>query len=99
METKEAVKERTGTKVKEPGMYRVIMLNDDFTTMEFVVKVLIELFQKDPKTAESIMLDVHKKGRGIVGTYPYDIARTRTDQALSRARAEGYPFQMEVEEE
>ncbi len=94
-----ATRDKTEDEVQEPKQYRVVMLNDDFTTMEFVVKVLIELFQKDPMTAESIMMDVHKKGRGIVGTYPYDIARTRTDQALARARAEGYPFQMEVEEE
>ncbi|MBQ7505946.1 MAG: ATP-dependent Clp protease adaptor ClpS [Lachnospiraceae bacterium] len=99
MEPQSAVRERTEDEVREPKRYRVVMLNDDFTTMDFVVEILIDLFQKDPATAKAIMMDVHKKGRGIVGSYPYDIARTKTDQALSRARAEGYPFQMEVEEE
>ena len=98
MATQEAVKERTETKLMEPRQYRVVMLNDDFTTMEFVVAVLIDIFQKDPMTAEAIMLDVHKKGIGIVGCYPYDIACTKTNQAMERAKAEGFPFRMRVEE-
>ena len=97
METKEAVKERTGTKVKEPGMYRVIMLNDDFTTMEFVVSILIDIFHKNPADAEAVMLLVHKTGKAAVGEYPYDIAVTKINAAMSRAKAEGFPFRLTLE--
>ena len=90
--------ERTGSKTKEPKRYNVIMLNDDFTTMDFVVAVLIEIFHKDQLTAEALMLDVHKKGKAVVGTYSYDIAVTKTRAAMQRARDEGFPFRMLVEE-
>ena len=62
MATKGSLKERTKDKVKEPGMYEVIMHNDDFTTMEFVVEILVGIFHKDQVTAEALMLDVHNKG-------------------------------------
>ena len=90
--------ERTGSKTKEPKRYNVIMLNDDFTTMDFVVAVLIDIFHKDQLTAEALMLDVHKKGKSVVGTYSYDIAVTKTRTAMQRARDEGFPFRMLVEE-
>lgn len=90
--------ERTGSKTKEPKRYNVIMLNDDFTTMDFVVTVLIDIFHKDQLTAEALMLDVHKKGKAVVGTYSYDIAVTKTRTAMQRARDEGFPFRMLVEE-
>jgi len=99
MATKDAVKERTNSKLKEPKLYQVIMLNDDFTSMEFVVSILIDIFHKDPVTAETLMLHVHKNGRAVVGKYPYDIALTKIDLAMSRARAEGYPFRLTMEEE
>ncbi|MBR6836776.1 MAG: ATP-dependent Clp protease adaptor ClpS, partial [Oscillospiraceae bacterium] len=85
-------------KTKEPKRYNVIMLNDDFTTMDFVVAVLIDIFHKDQLTAEALMLDVHKKGKAVVGTYSYDIAVTKTRTAMQRARDEGFPFRMLVEE-
>ena len=99
MATKESVKERTGSKLKEPKLYQVIMLNDDFTSMEFVVSILIDIFHKDPMTAETLMLHVHKNGRAVVGKYPYDIALTKIELAMSRAREEGYPFRLTMEEE
>ncbi|MBQ7991014.1 MAG: ATP-dependent Clp protease adaptor ClpS [Oscillospiraceae bacterium] len=89
---------RTDTNVREPRKYNVIMLNDDFTTMDFVVQVLVDIFHKDPVTAEALMLDVHNKGRAVVGSYSYDIARTKVQTAMNRARAEGFPFRMLVEE-
>ncbi len=98
MDTQSVVRESVNTKVKEPKRYNVILLNDDFTTMEFVVSILIEIFNKDPLTAETIMMDVHKKGRGVVGAYPYDIAATKVNEALKRAKAEGFPFRMSIEE-
>ncbi len=99
MATKGEVREHSREKLKEPKQYRVVMLNDDFTTMDFVVRILIEIFHKDPITAEGIMLDVHKKGRGIVGLYPYDIALTKVNEALTRAKEEHFPFRMTVEPE
>lgn len=99
MATKDSTKERTKHRVKEPKQFKVVMLNDDFTTMEFVVEVLMDIFHKDEMTAETIMMQVHKNGKAIVGKYPYDIATTKVGQALARAKAEGFPFRMKVEEE
>jgi ATP-dependent Clp protease adaptor protein ClpS len=98
MATKEAVKEKSASKVKEPRQYNVVMHNDDFTTMEFVVEVLVDIFHKDEVTAQAIMLNVHKKGKAVVGKYPYDIASTKVSAALARARSEGFPFRMTLEE-
>lgn len=98
MATKGALKERIDDIVKEPRQYKVLMHNDDFTTMEFVVGVLIDIFHKNEADANAIMLTVHNKGRAMVGTYPYDIAVTRVNLALTRAKAEGFPFRMTVEE-
>ena len=98
MPTQSAIKERSGIKIKEPRKYKVIMLNDDFTTMDFVVSVLIDIFKKDPVSAYQIMMFVHQNGRAVVGEYPYDIALTKTTAALDRAKAEGFPFRMVVEE-
>lgn len=98
MATKGALKERSEIKVREPKQYKVIMLNDDFTTMEFVVDVLIDIFGMDSLKAEKIMMDVHKCGRAVIGCYPYDIAVSKTNKAMERARMEGFPFRMLVEE-
>ncbi len=98
MATKSELKERTNLHLKEPKEYKVIMWNDDFTTMEFVVYILVSIFHKDEATAQSIMLDVHRKGQAVVGKYPYDIAATKVAAALKRARDEGYPFRMTIEE-
>lgn len=99
MGVKDSVKERTGGKVKEPKRYKVVMHNDDFTTMEFVVGVLIDIFRKDELSAQTLMMSVHKNGSAVVGVYPYDIAVTKVNNALSRAREQGSPFRMTVEEE
>ena len=98
MGTKSSLKERTDNRVKEPKKYNVIMLNDDFTTMEFVVSVLVDIFRKDEVTAQAIMMNVHKNGQAVVGKYPYDIAVTRVNTVHDRARSEGFPFRMTVEE-
>ena len=98
MGTKSSFKERTDSRVKEPKQYNVIMLNDDFTTMEFVVSVLVDIFRKDEVTAQAIMMKVHKNGQAVVGKYPYDIAATRVNTVHDRARSEGFPFRMTVEE-
>ena len=75
-----STKEKTRNRLKKPKQYQVIMHNDDFTTMEFVVEVLIEVFHKKQAEAEQLMMDVHRKGSAIVGIYPKDIARTRLIQ-------------------
>ena len=97
MAAKEAVKERTDIKIKEPRQYHVIMLNDDFTTMEFVVEILIDIFHKDAVSAETIMMQVHKSGRAVVGKYPYDIAVTKINEATKRAKEAGFPFRLTLE--
>lgn len=93
-----SVRERTGIRTDEPKEYKVIFHNDDFTTMEFVIEVLRTVFYKDYAAAYIIMMDVHKKGRGVVGTYSYDIATTKRDRALELAREEGFPLNITVEE-
>jgi len=98
MATQGATKERTKSRTKEPGLYKVIMHNDDFTTMEFVVAVLTDIFHKDSETAHNIMMGVHVQGKAVVGQYPYDIAVTKVTLALQRAKAEGFPFKMTIEE-
>lgn len=98
MSTVGSTKEQTRAKVKEPKRYNVIMFNDDFTTMEFVVEILIDIFHLDAVTAESVMLSVHKSGKAVIGTYTYDIAVTKVRLAMGRAKSKGYPFRMTVEE-
>lgn len=98
MATQNQLKERTKTKITEPKQYKVIMWNDDFTTMDFVVDILVTIFHKDRMSAESIMLDVHKKGQAVVGMYSYDVAATRIEKAMIRAKNEGFPFRMTMEE-
>ncbi len=84
-------------KLKEPEDYRVVLLNDDYTTMDFVVAVLMTIFQKSQGDASSIMKDVHRKGRGVVGRYPWDIAATKADQVHAMARKHEYPLRCIVE--
>ena len=78
-------RERTRTKIKEPGHYRVIMHNDDFTPMDFVVELLRTVFHKEEPEAVHLMLIVHESGRASVGEYPYDIAATKVRTATARA--------------
>jgi len=96
---KAVVKEENRIKIKKPRMYKVIMHNDDYTTMEFVIKVLTEVFNKDAIEATKIMYDVHKKGIGIAGVYTYDIAKTKLNQAMDMAEKSGFPFKLSMEEE
>ena len=80
-------------------MYRVILLNDDFTTMEFVVQVLETVFLKNPAEAMQIMLHVHKAGKGVAGIFSKQIAEAKIDQVHQRARNEGFPLRCIMEEE
>ena len=96
MATEGATLEKTRSRVKEPRQYNVLMLNDDFTTMEFVVSILTDIFHKDPVSAQALMLSVHQNGQAVIGKYPYDIAVTRVGEALARAKEAGFPFRMEI---
>lgn len=97
MSTKTILKEKDKINIKEPKNYKVVMYNDDFTTMEFVVYILINIFNKNENDAEAIMMKVHKGGKAIVGIYSYDIAMTKVELATKLARQEGFPFKIKVE--
>ncbi|MBN2811885.1 MAG: ATP-dependent Clp protease adaptor ClpS [Spirochaetales bacterium] len=84
--------------VDEPKQYRVVLLNDDFTTKDFVVAILVGVFHKTHEEALFIMEDVHRKGRGVVGSYIYDIAATRCVQVHEAARQNGYPLRCVMEQ-
>jgi len=96
-EQDEDVVTERGTRTGRPRPYHVILHNDDYTTMEFVVQVLESIFHHPPSQAARIMLDVHKKGRGIAGTYIKDIAETKAAETMDRARGEGFPLKCTVE--
>src|SRR5690625_4584393 len=81
----------------KPPMYQVVMLNDDYTPMDFVVNVLVQVFNKTLSEAERIMLKVHYEGRGICGVYPYDIAETRVEMVHQLARSREHPLKCVME--
>lgn len=87
------VLERRTQKVKPPKMYQVVMLNDDYTPMEFVVVVIQEYFNKDLETATQIMLKIHLDGKAVCGVYSKDVAATKVDQVLDAANKAGHPLQ------
>ena len=91
------VVERQSAKTEPPRMYQVVMLNDDYTPMEFVVMVLQHYFQRDLNTATHIMLKIHHEGRGVCGVYPKDIAATKVELVLAAARRDGHPLQCIME--
>jgi ATP-dependent Clp protease adaptor protein ClpS len=91
------VAERRAARTKPPSLYQVVMLNDDFTPMEFVVMVLQQYFQRDLETATHIMLKIHHEGRGVCGVYPKDIAATKVELVLTAARRDGHPLQCIME--
>ncbi|MDH4945092.1 ATP-dependent Clp protease adapter ClpS [Sulfurimonas sp. C5] len=96
-ETKYEVSE--DLKLKYPKKYKVYLLNDDYTTMDFVVDILIGIFHKTYEQAQDIMLEVHKKGRGMCGVYTHEIAETKVMQVLSKAKDHGFPLKATMEEE
>ena len=86
-------------KLEKPKLYKVLLHNDDFTTMEFVVFVLQYVFMRDEAEAFTIMLKVHNEGLGIAGIYPYEIANMKAEKAMNLAKAREYPLLCTVEEE
>ena len=89
--------EKSTPKLKEPQEYLVLLLNDHYTTMDFVVEVLMVIFHKTPEDAQRIMLDVHKKGKGLVGRYSWDIAVTKAEQVHAAAKENEFPLRCIVE--
>ncbi|MEO8599206.1 MAG: ATP-dependent Clp protease adapter ClpS, partial [bacterium] len=85
--------ERQEQKLKPPSMYQVLLLNDDYTPMEFVVAIIQEYFNKDRETATHLMLKVHRDGKAVCGVYSKDIASTKVDLVLTHARKAGHPLQ------
>ena len=91
------VAERKAAKVKPPRMYQVLMLNDDYTPMEFVVMVLQHYFQRDLETATLIMLKIHHEGKAVCGVYQKDVAATKVELVVAAARKVGHPLQCTME--
>jgi ATP-dependent Clp protease adaptor protein ClpS len=93
-----AVKERVETRKQDPPLYKVVLLNDDYTPMQFVVDLLETLFQKPPAEAFRIMMHVHVNGRGIAGVYTWELAETKVDQVATLASEAGYPLRATLED-
>jgi ATP-dependent Clp protease adaptor protein ClpS len=91
------VAERKTARTEPPRMYQVVMLNDDYTPMEFVVMVLQEYFRRDLETATQIMLKIHHEGRGVCGVYTKDVAATKVELVLAAAKRAGHPLQCIME--
>lgn len=91
--------EITRQEIKKPSKYKVLMLNDDYTTMEFVVDILKKVFGHSTLAATSIMLNIHNHGRGLAGIYTKEIAEAKVSQVHSAARSRGFPLKCEMEKE
>ena len=94
-----ATRERQRTDLREPRRYKVTIYNDDFTTMEFVVKILVEVFFKSDAEAEALMLQVHHSDKAVVGIYTYDIAVSKVQKATLMAREANFPLRLTYEPE
>jgi ATP-dependent Clp protease adaptor protein ClpS len=93
------VLERTKQQTKRPELYKVLLLNDDYTTMDFVIEVLETIFNKQPAEAYRIMMMVHTQGKGLCGVYPHEIAETKVEAVIDTARDHGFPLKAAMEPE
>jgi ATP-dependent Clp protease adaptor protein ClpS len=91
--------ERTRQETKKPELFKVLLLNDDYTTMDFVVEVLESIFHKAPAEAFRIMMAVHTQGKGLCGVYPHEVAETKVETVMERARENGFPLRAAMEPE
>jgi len=92
------VREHQETQTRLPRLFKVLLHNDDYTTMEFVIGVLEEIFAKSPAEAYRIMMHVHETGLGVCGAYPFEIAETKVALVLERARQHGFPLRASMED-
>lgn len=97
-QTGDIVKERVVPKNDEPTLFKVILLNDDYSTMDFVIHVLEDVFQKSPAEAYRIMMQVHQLGSGVAGIYPWEVAETKVETVAAMAKKAGYPLRAVTEE-
>ena len=93
------VLERTREQLKKPELFKVVLLNDDYTTMDFVVDILESVFNKGPAEAFRIMMMVHTQGKGLCGVYPFEVAETKVATVVERARESGFPLRAAMEPE
>ena len=93
------VLERTRQETKKPELFKVLLLNDDYTTMEFVVEILENVFHKQPAEAYRIMMAVHTQGKGLCGVYPHEVAETKVTQVMDFARQHQHPLQCTLEKD
>lgn len=93
------VLERSKEETKKPDLYKVVLLNDDYTTMDFVVQVLESIFHKQPAEAFRIMMMVHTQGKGLCGVYPHEVAETKVQAVMESAREHGFPLRAAMEPE
>ncbi len=98
-DTQETILSETEEDIREPSMYRVLLHNDDYTTMEFVVEILMFVFNKSVEDATRIMLNVHRQGIGICGVYTYEVAETKVETVTNLARERGFPLKCTMEED
>lgn len=84
--------------LEHPKLYNVFLLNDDYTSMDFVVDILMKIFRRNFQDAHAIMIEVHQKGRGLCGVYPYEVAETKVHQVGTLARENGFPLKAIMEE-
>ena len=97
--TDHGVLEETRQKTRKPTLYKVILLNDDYTTMEFVLQVLETVFHKTPAVAHRVMMQVHLEGRAVCGAYSYEVAEPKVATVQDLAKQDGFPLQATLEEE
>ena len=93
------VLERTAHETKKPDLYKVLLINDDYTTMDFVIEILETVFHKQPAEAYRIMMAVHTQGKGLCGVYPFEVAETKVATVVDRARENGFPLLAAMEPE
>ena len=98
-QTGEQVLEKTRQETKKPELFKVLLLNDDYTTMDFVVEILESVFNKAPAEAYRIMMAVHTQGQGLCGVYPYEVAETKVATVVELARGSGFPLRAALEPE
>ena len=94
-----AIKERVREGLKEPSLYKVIYMNDDATTMEFVVESLMTVFGHTQETSEAITMEIHTEGSSVVAVLPFELAEQKGLEVTTMARSQGYPLQVKLEEE